>query len=172
MGQIRAGRVRAIGVGGEKRSPLMPAVPTIAESGVPGFLSTGWAGIMAPKGVPKSRHRSPDRPPPHRARQRLGSNSLGGGAHDCLVASVPARRRRFAYTNERRENAGRRSSLTPAPLPQRGRGEFRGANDRQAFARESIMRANYPTLRRVCTRTISAWRKHLFRLRRIRVTSI
>jgi tripartite-type tricarboxylate transporter receptor subunit TctC len=53
MGQIRAGRVRAIGVGGEKRSPLMPEVPTIAESGVPGFLSTGWAGIMAPKAIPK-----------------------------------------------------------------------------------------------------------------------
>jgi tripartite-type tricarboxylate transporter receptor subunit TctC len=53
MGQIRAGRVRPIGVGGEKRSPLLPDVPTIAESGVPGFLSTGWAGIMAPKGLPK-----------------------------------------------------------------------------------------------------------------------
>jgi len=53
MGQIRAGRVRAIGVGGEKRSPLLPDVPTIAESGVPGFVSTGWAGIMAPKGLPK-----------------------------------------------------------------------------------------------------------------------
>jgi len=53
MGQIRAGRVRAIGVGGEKRSPLLPDVPTIAESGVPGFVSTGWTGIMAPKGIPK-----------------------------------------------------------------------------------------------------------------------
>jgi len=53
MGQIRAGRVRPIGVGGEKRSPLLPDVPTIAESGVPGFVSTGWAGIMAPKGLPK-----------------------------------------------------------------------------------------------------------------------
>lgn len=53
MGQIRAGRVRAIGVGGEKRSPLLPDVPTIAESGVPGFVSTGWAGIVAPKGLPK-----------------------------------------------------------------------------------------------------------------------
>jgi tripartite-type tricarboxylate transporter receptor subunit TctC len=53
MGQIRAGRVRAIGVGGEKRSPLMPDVPTIAESGVPGFVSTGWTGIMAPKSISK-----------------------------------------------------------------------------------------------------------------------
>jgi len=53
MGHVRAGRVRALGVGGEKRSPLLPDVPTIAESGVPGFVSTGWAGIMAPKGIPK-----------------------------------------------------------------------------------------------------------------------
>ena len=53
MGQIRAGRVRAIGVGGEKRSPLMPDVPTIAESGVPGYTSTGWTGIMAPKAISK-----------------------------------------------------------------------------------------------------------------------
>jgi tripartite-type tricarboxylate transporter receptor subunit TctC len=53
MGQIRAGRVRAIGVGGQKRSPLLPDVPTIAESGMPGFISTGWTGIMAPKGVSK-----------------------------------------------------------------------------------------------------------------------
>ena len=53
MGQIRAGRVRAIGVGGEKRSPLMPDVPTISESGVPGYVSTGWAGLMAPKAIPK-----------------------------------------------------------------------------------------------------------------------
>lgn len=53
MGQIRAGRVRPLGVGGEKRSPLLPDVPTIAEAGVPGFVSTGWAGVMAPKGLPK-----------------------------------------------------------------------------------------------------------------------
>ena len=53
MGQVRAGRVRAIGVGGAKRSPQLPDVPTIAESGVPGYLSTGWAGIMAPKGISK-----------------------------------------------------------------------------------------------------------------------
>jgi tripartite-type tricarboxylate transporter receptor subunit TctC len=53
MGHIRAGRVRPLGVGGEKRSPLLPDVPTITESGVPGFVSTGWAGIMAPKGLPR-----------------------------------------------------------------------------------------------------------------------
>ena len=53
IGQIRAGRLLAIGVGGEKRSTILKDVPTIAESGVPGFVSTGWAGIVVPKAVAK-----------------------------------------------------------------------------------------------------------------------
>jgi tripartite-type tricarboxylate transporter receptor subunit TctC len=48
---LRAGRVIAIGVGSEKRSTLMKDVPTIIESGVPGYVSTGWAGIATPKAV-------------------------------------------------------------------------------------------------------------------------
>jgi tripartite-type tricarboxylate transporter receptor subunit TctC len=53
MSHVRANRVRVLGTGGEKRSPLTPDVPTIAEAGVPGYVSTGWAGLMAPKGLPK-----------------------------------------------------------------------------------------------------------------------
>jgi tripartite-type tricarboxylate transporter receptor subunit TctC len=53
MGYVRGNRMRAIATGGEKRSPLMPDLPTIAESGVPGYVSTGWSGLMAPKGTPK-----------------------------------------------------------------------------------------------------------------------
>jgi tripartite-type tricarboxylate transporter receptor subunit TctC len=51
MVHVRSGRVRALATGGEKRSPLTPELPTIAESGLPGYVSTGWAGLMAPKGV-------------------------------------------------------------------------------------------------------------------------
>jgi tripartite-type tricarboxylate transporter receptor subunit TctC len=54
MGHVRANRLRAIASGGEKRSPLTPDLPTINESGVPGYVSTGWAGIMAPKRTPKA----------------------------------------------------------------------------------------------------------------------
>ena len=50
---LRAGRVVAIGVGSEKRSALLKEVPTMIESGVPGYVSTGWAGIATPKAVPK-----------------------------------------------------------------------------------------------------------------------
>jgi len=53
MAHVRSGRLRALATGGEKRSPLTPDLPTISEAGVPGFVSTGWAGMMAPKGVPK-----------------------------------------------------------------------------------------------------------------------
>jgi len=53
MVHVRAGRVRALGTGGEKRSPLTPDIPTIAEAGLPGYVSTGWMGLMTPKGMSK-----------------------------------------------------------------------------------------------------------------------
>ena len=51
ISHVRSGRLRALATGGEKRSPQTPDLPTIGEAGVPGYVSTGWAGIMAPKGV-------------------------------------------------------------------------------------------------------------------------
>lgn len=53
MGHVRGGRLRALATGGEQRSPLTPELPTISESGVPGYVSTGWAGLMAPKKTPR-----------------------------------------------------------------------------------------------------------------------
>ncbi|MGZ5804767.1 MAG: Bug family tripartite tricarboxylate transporter substrate binding protein [Xanthobacteraceae bacterium] len=50
---VQAGQVRALGTSGEKRSAILPDVPTIAEAGVPGYESTIWLGIMAPAGTPK-----------------------------------------------------------------------------------------------------------------------
>ena len=50
---IRVGKVRALGVTAAKRSARVPDVPTIAESGVPGFEVTVWYGICAPAAVPK-----------------------------------------------------------------------------------------------------------------------
>jgi tripartite-type tricarboxylate transporter receptor subunit TctC len=49
---IKQGRVRGIATTGARRSPTMPDLPTVAESGVPGFLVTSWFGILAPKGTP------------------------------------------------------------------------------------------------------------------------
>lgn len=53
QGQLQAGKVRAIAVSTIKRSSVLPGVPTIAESGVPGFDFSLWFGIWAPTGVPQ-----------------------------------------------------------------------------------------------------------------------
>ncbi len=50
---VKSGRIRAIAISGAKRSPALPEVPTIAESGLPGFEATSWYCIVAPAGVPK-----------------------------------------------------------------------------------------------------------------------
>jgi tripartite-type tricarboxylate transporter receptor subunit TctC len=50
---IRAGKLRALGVSSAKRSPLLPEVPTIDESGLPGFFDSTWNGLVAPAGTPR-----------------------------------------------------------------------------------------------------------------------
>jgi tripartite-type tricarboxylate transporter receptor subunit TctC len=52
--QIRAGRLRALGVGGLKRSPTLPEVPTISEAGVTGYEAINWWGFIAPAGTPRA----------------------------------------------------------------------------------------------------------------------
>jgi tripartite-type tricarboxylate transporter receptor subunit TctC len=49
---VQAGRLRALAVTGEKRSTVMPDVPTIAETAMPGFEASTWWGILAPAGTP------------------------------------------------------------------------------------------------------------------------
>ncbi len=49
----KSGRVRALAVGTPKRSPSLPDVPTVAESGYPGFDASLWLAIMAPAGTPQ-----------------------------------------------------------------------------------------------------------------------
>jgi tripartite-type tricarboxylate transporter receptor subunit TctC len=50
---IKSGKLRAIAQTGAKRSPALPDVPTIAESGFPGFEATAWYGVHAPAHTPK-----------------------------------------------------------------------------------------------------------------------
>jgi tripartite-type tricarboxylate transporter receptor subunit TctC len=51
---IAAGRVRALGTTGTRRSTVLPNVPTVAEAGVPGYEATIWIGMMAPSATPKA----------------------------------------------------------------------------------------------------------------------
>ena len=50
---VAAGKLRPIAVSSLQRNPLYPTIPTVAESGYPGFQALSWAGISAPKGTPK-----------------------------------------------------------------------------------------------------------------------
>ena len=50
---VKAGKLKALGISTAKRSPLLPDLPTIAESGVPGYEAEAWSGILAPAGTPK-----------------------------------------------------------------------------------------------------------------------
>jgi tripartite-type tricarboxylate transporter receptor subunit TctC len=52
--QITAGKLKPLGVGGLKRSPVLKDVPTISEAGVPGYEAVNWWGIVAPAGVPQA----------------------------------------------------------------------------------------------------------------------
>ena len=54
----KSGRVRALAVGTPKRSPSLPDVPTVAESGYPGFDASLWLAFMAPAGTPRADHRA------------------------------------------------------------------------------------------------------------------
>jgi tripartite-type tricarboxylate transporter receptor subunit TctC len=51
---VQAGRLRALAVTGPKRTPLVPDLPTVDESGVPGFVMTSWWGMFGPAGMPPS----------------------------------------------------------------------------------------------------------------------
>jgi tripartite-type tricarboxylate transporter receptor subunit TctC len=51
--QIKAGKIRALAVTPTKRSPALPDVPTVAEAGVPGYVSSAWFGLVAPAATPK-----------------------------------------------------------------------------------------------------------------------
>jgi tripartite-type tricarboxylate transporter receptor subunit TctC len=53
IAQIRQGNVRALAVTGDKRSQIMPDVPTMAEAGYPQIVGESWVGVLAPAGTPK-----------------------------------------------------------------------------------------------------------------------
>lgn len=51
---VKSGLMRALGVSTQKRSPVLPDVPTIDEAGLPGYVKEPWFGLFAPAGVPES----------------------------------------------------------------------------------------------------------------------
>jgi tripartite-type tricarboxylate transporter receptor subunit TctC len=53
MPHVKAGKLRAIGISSPRRTPQAPDLPTIAESGLPGFAAVPWYGVLGPAGVPR-----------------------------------------------------------------------------------------------------------------------
>ena len=54
MPYVRAGKLKALAVTGSKRSDTLPDLPTVAESGLPGYEAVGWFGLLAPAATPKA----------------------------------------------------------------------------------------------------------------------
>src|SRR5262245_18458135 len=53
IGHIRSGKLRALAVSSLKRTAAVPELPTVAESGYPGFDASSWFGLVGPAGLPK-----------------------------------------------------------------------------------------------------------------------
>ena len=54
MPHVKAGRLRGLAVASERRSSLLPQLPTVIESGIPGFTADTWTGVLAPRGTPQA----------------------------------------------------------------------------------------------------------------------
>jgi tripartite-type tricarboxylate transporter receptor subunit TctC len=103
--QVRAGKLRALTIAHSKRSPLLPDVPTTAESGLPAFEVSLWVGVLAPGGTPKTviarLNRDiqsvldvPD------VRERIGNlgAEIVGGAPEALQKYIDGELKRWAAT--------------------------------------------------------------------------
>jgi tripartite-type tricarboxylate transporter receptor subunit TctC len=53
MAYVREGRLKALALTGSKRSETLPGLPTVAESGLPGYAAVGWFGLLAPAATPR-----------------------------------------------------------------------------------------------------------------------
>ena len=101
IGQLKAGKLRAVAVTSLKRSTALPDVPTVAEQGMPGFEVIGWFGVLAPAGTPVAIVERLNReiiqalraPEVQQRMQDLGAAPLGGTSEDFakLVSSETTR---------------------------------------------------------------------------------
>ena len=103
LGYIRGDTIRLLGVSTAKRSPVLPDVPTISESAVPGFDATVWFGLFAPAGTPKAvvdllntqGQRCPGAARSAGRLFKLGIEPVGGGP-DVLAAKVQTEMQKWA----------------------------------------------------------------------------
>ena len=103
LGYIEAGTVQALGAAGLRRTPILPALPTVAEAALPGFDCSVWFGLFAPAGTPQSvvaLINSKVNAVLSSSRVRDNFAKLGidaeGGSPDVLAARVAAEMRKWA----------------------------------------------------------------------------
>jgi len=93
---IKAGTLKALAVTGSQRSPLLPNVPTVSESGLPGYEGLGWFGLMVPKGTPHDIvsklnlevNRILDTPDVRKRLIEEGADPIGGTPDDAMRSIV------------------------------------------------------------------------------------
>ena len=108
--QIRAGNIKAYAVTGKSRLAAAPDIPTVDEAGVPGFYTSIWNALWAPKGTPKNDHRASSM----RRSWTLGRSGGARAARRSRPRDRPARPAdaggaRGAFTRPRSPNGGRSS---------------------------------------------------------------
>lgn len=81
---IRSGKLKALAITGSQRNPALPDVPTVAESGVPGYEFTSWMGLVAPKGTPVDRIETVA----DATRQAMGDPSVRQRLNDAMTTPV------------------------------------------------------------------------------------
>jgi hypothetical protein len=116
LGHIKSGRLRALAVTGVHRSPQLPEVPTLAESGLKGYSAYVWLGLLAPRGTPA--------PIIDRLNREsvavLASSEVKNYMYSASIKqSAVARRTRRLFPREknagRNHQGNRRASIDPLP---------------------------------------------------------
>jgi tripartite-type tricarboxylate transporter receptor subunit TctC len=100
---IRAGKLRPLGITSLQRSPLFPDVPTMAEQGFPGFEINNWQGFIAPAGTPAAIIQRLNEvtnqalaDPTIKAQMLSQGNELGGGTPEQFAAHIKAEAERWS----------------------------------------------------------------------------
>jgi tripartite-type tricarboxylate transporter receptor subunit TctC len=88
--QVNSGKLRGLGVSSAQRTPLAPALPTIAESGLPGYEVTGWNGLLAPRGTPPAVVAKINAEVSRALKQPELAQRLAGAFYDPSAANTPA----------------------------------------------------------------------------------
>jgi tripartite-type tricarboxylate transporter receptor subunit TctC len=105
--QVREGRVRGLAVAGTTRAAALPELPTVAESGLPGFEAEAWFGLVAPAATPPAARRRLEEAvvrvladPALRARFAQGGAEPGTGAGEAFAAFITAERAKWGRVVE------------------------------------------------------------------------